>query len=121
MKRLIASIRYALQGVGEGVSTEPNMQIHIVVAIIVVVAGFFFSIHTWEWVAIILCMMIVFGLELLNTAIETLLDHVSPEKHDAVRKAKDISAGAVLVGAIGSVLVGLIIFLPKLLTLVSSN
>jgi diacylglycerol kinase len=119
MKRLMASFKHAFRGIFEAIDSEPNFKIHLFATIFVVLAGFIFSIHSWEWVAIIGCICAVLGLELLNTSIETMMNHLHPERHDQVRRIKDLSAGAVLVMAIGSAIIGLVIFLPKLMVFIS--
>jgi len=115
---LMGSFKHAFRGIFEAIDTEPNFKIHLFATILVIIAGFFFSIHSWEWVAIIGCICAVLALELLNTSIETMMNHLHPEKHDQVRRIKDLSASAVLVMAIGSVVIGVVIFLPKLLVLI---
>lgn len=120
MKRLIASFKYAFQGIFEAIDSEPNFKIHLVATILVIIAGFFFSIHAWEWVAIIGCICAVLALELINTSIEKMMDHLHPGKHEQVRLVKDLSAGAVLVMAIGAVIIGILIFFPKLMMLITA-
>lgn len=93
------------------------MRIHLVAAVLACVAGFYFNITSGEWIVIILCIVLVISFELLNTAIEELCNMIYPEQHPVIKKVKDIAAGAVLVAAIGSVIAGLIIFLPKLISL----
>lgn len=93
------------------------MRIHIVVAALACIAAFYLNLTSIEWVIIIICIVLVISFELLNTAIEELCNMIHPEQHPVIKKIKDIAAGAVLVAAIGSVVVGLIIFLPKLISL----
>ena len=83
------------------------------------IAGFAFRISGGEWIAVVLCMGWVIALELLNSAIENIADFVSPEKHETIKKIKDLAAGAVLVGAIASAIVGMIVFLPKVIEMAS--
>lgn len=90
------------------------MQIHLVVAVLVVLAGWFFNITTAEWVLCLLCFGLVFGAEMVNTSIENLVDLVSPQRHELAGKAKDMAAGAVLISALFAACVGLIIFIPKI-------
>jgi diacylglycerol kinase len=96
------------------IKSEKNMQIHLVVAVLVVLAGWFFNITTTEWMLCLLCFGLVFGAEMVNTSIENLVDLVSPQKHELAGKAKDIAAGAVLISALFAAGVGLIIFIPKI-------
>jgi len=95
------------------IKSEKNMQIHLVVAVLVLIAGWLFNINTTEWLLCLLCFGLVFGAEMVNTAIETLVDLISPQKHELAGKAKDMAAGAVLLCAIFAACIGLIIFVPK--------
>lgn len=81
--------------------------------IAVIGAGFYFDISSMEWVALVLCIALVFAMEAVNTALEYLTDLVSPGFHPLAGKAKDAAAAAVLLAAAGAVVVGLVIFLPK--------
>ena len=113
MKKRIQSFVYAGRGIRVVFSSEANMKIHIVVATLVVICGFIFNINTTEWIACLLCIGLVFGAEMINTAIENVVDLASPDYHELAGKAKDIAAGAVLICAIVSVIIGILIFLPK--------
>jgi diacylglycerol kinase len=113
MKKRIRSFGYAGRGIRVVFESEANMKIHIVISLFVLAMGFLFHINEMEWIMCLLCMGLVMGMEMLNTAIETIIDLVSPEFHTLAGKAKDIAAGAVLICAISSVIVGLLIFLPK--------
>ena len=90
------------------------MKIHIFIMILVISAGIILKINKYEWIACILCFAIVISGELFNTAIETVVDMVMPYKNEKAKIVKDISAGAVLVLAIGAAICGLIIFIPKI-------
>ena len=90
------------------------MQIHLVVAVLVVLAGWFFNITTTEWMLCLLCFGLVFGAEMVNTSIENIVDLVSTKKHELAGRAKDMAAGAVLISALFAAGVGLIIFIPKI-------
>ena len=113
-KKLINSFRYAIEGFISSFKTERNMKIHILAMIIVVLIGFYFKLNLVEWCLITLAITLVIGAELFNTAIETIVDMVSPEKNSKAKLAKDISAAAVLALAIGAVVIGAIIFIPKI-------
>ncbi len=116
LKKRIASFQYAFRGVRNLFKSQPNARIHVVVALLVVAAGFIFNLSRMEWVAVVICVALVLSLEAMNTAIEHLTDLASPDFHPLAGKAKDVAAAAVLLAAIGAVMVGTIIFLPKLLT-----
>ena len=112
--KLINSFKYAIQGFVSSFKTERNMKIHILAMIIVILLGIYLKISSGEWCIIAISIAVVLSGELFNTAIETIVDMVSPEKNPKAKLAKDISAAAVLVLALGAVVVGIIIFLPKL-------
>ena len=113
-KKIINSFKYAFEGIITAFKAERNMKIHIIIMLLVIVAGFIFKISITEWFVCILLFSMVIASELFNTAIETVVDMVMPEKNDKAKIAKDISAGAVLVVAIGAAIIGLMIFIPKI-------
>ncbi|MFC7525434.1 diacylglycerol kinase family protein [Parapedobacter sp. GCM10030251] len=104
----------ARRGIFETFRTERNFKIHTGCAVLAIALGIItrLSVSDWRWIA--LCITLVFAFELLNTALEAMVDLVSPTYHRVAKKAKDAAAGAVLVGAIFALLVGASIFLPKL-------
>jgi len=112
MKKRIQSFGYAIRGIREVFGTE-NMKIHIGITLLVIICGVVFSISLIEWIFCLLCIGLVIGAEMINTAIENVVDLASPEQHPLAGKAKDIAAGAVLICAIISVVIGLLIFVPK--------
>ena len=114
MKYRIHSFKHAIRGIRMVIKSEKNMQIHLVVAVLVVLAGCFFNITTTEWMLCLLCFGLVFGAEMVNTSIENIVDLVSPKKHELAGRAKDMAAGAVLISALFAAGVGLIIFIPKI-------
>jgi diacylglycerol kinase (ATP) len=99
---------------------EPNMRIHLGIATLVVGAGLVLEVSRLEWIALLLCIGLVLGLEALNSALEDLADAVHPGQHPLVGRAKDRAAAAVLVAALVSVAVGVLVFGPKLLALLGS-
>ena len=112
--RLLNSFKYAFSGLFSALKSEKNLQIHAIISILVIIAGFLFKISVTEWLVILLCIALVISAELLNTAIEKLSDFVCSQKKSEIGLIKDISAAAVVVCAVISVVVGLIIFLPKI-------
>jgi len=116
LKKRAASFRYAFRGLIDLFKSQVNARIHGAAVLAVVLAGFYFQISRTEWIAVTLCILLVFSLEAMNTAIEYLTDLVSPDFHPLAGKAKDVAAAAVLLAAFGAVLVGLIIFLPRVLS-----
>ena len=116
---MIRSFIYAISGIAATVKSERNMRIHLAAAVAVVVLGAWLGLDGREWAAIVICCALVMSLECLNTAVEAVVDLSSPNIHPLAKKAKDCAAGAVLVAAIGAAIVGCIIFVPKLLALVT--
>lgn len=115
MKKIKNSFKYAIEGICTSFKTERNMKIHIFIMILVIIAGIILKINKSEWIICIILFAIVIGSELFNTSIETIVDMIMPEKNEKAKIAKDISAGAVLVVAIGATIIGIIIFIPKIL------
>ncbi len=115
---LLKSFYYAFQGIKVNILTERNLAIHFCVMLLVIVCGFTFKISTTEWLICILLFGFVITLELMNTAIETAIDICKPEINPKAKLAKDTSAGAVLVVAIVAVVVGIIIFGPKIINVI---
>ena len=120
MKKRLQSFGYAFRGITEVFGSETNMKIHLVITALVIISGFVFAISIIEWMLCLLCIGLVVGAEMINTAIENVVDLVSPEQHPLAGKAKDIAAGAVLICAFISVIIGLLIFVPKVLPLIAS-
>ena len=116
-KKLINSFKYAFSGIISAFKTEHNMKIHVSVMILVILCGIIFKLETWEWIVCICLFALVIGGELFNTAIEIVVDLAMPKINDKAKKSKDIAAGGVLVFAIGSAIIGLIIFIPKIINL----
>lgn len=114
LRKRAASFRYAFRGLAELLRSQPNAQIHVAVALLVLAAGYFFQITRLEWLVLIICIALVISLEAVNTAIEYLTDLVSPDFHPLAGKAKDVAAAAVLWAALGAVAAGLLIFLPRI-------
>jgi len=113
MRKRIKSFGYAIRGIRYVFGTEANMKIHIAISILVIICGIVFAISLTEWIFCLLCIGMVVAAEMLNTAIENVVDLASPDQHPLAGKAKDIAAGAVLICAIISVVIGLLIFIPK--------
>jgi diacylglycerol kinase (ATP) len=106
----VKSLGYALKGLKEFFSTQVNSWIEIAASLVVIFAGFYFNITTSEWLAIVLCVGLVFVAEIINTSIEYLCNYVSTELNPIIGKVKDLAAGAVLFASIISFIITLIIF-----------
>jgi diacylglycerol kinase len=111
---LIKSFRYALKGIKIALKEERNFKIMVIVMALVVCCGIFFRIEKVDWILIFITSGSVLVAELFNTVIENLIDMISPDYHVMAEKIKDLSAGAVFVTAIFSVIVGLLVFIPYL-------
>jgi diacylglycerol kinase (ATP) len=116
---LIRRFGWAGHGVIAHFRTQENARIHFGAAVVTVVAGFLFGISRGEWIAVILAIGLVMTAEAFNTAIESVVDLVSPEQHPLAGRAKDVAAGAVLMAAMTAVVVGVLVFGPHLLALAS--
>jgi diacylglycerol kinase len=106
----LRSIGHALRGVKVLISTQPHARLHGVATIGVVIAGRILHLRRWEWVAILLCIGLVWMGEALNTAIEFLADEVSLEHRERIGKAKDVAAAGVLIASMVSVVVATVVF-----------
>jgi undecaprenol kinase len=113
----LTSFSYAISGIVIALRSEKNMRFHFFFSIIVLLVSYYFSITKTEWLFILVAICGMFALELVNTAIERVVDLVTAEYHPLAKQAKDLAAGAVLVYAILSVGIGIVIFLPYLLKL----
>ena len=111
------SFGYAFEGIWTGIRKERNMRIHCLAVILVTAAGTFFGLSAAEWCICLLLFGMVISLELVNTAVEAVVDLVTEEKKPLAKIAKDTAAGAVLFSAIISVIIGLVIFLPYVMEL----
>ena len=107
-------LQYALNGIKEAFNRERNFRIHLVVAAIVIIASFILRLSATEWMFILLAIYIVLVAELMNSIAERIIDHIKPEIHMNAKIIKDIGAAIVLIAVIFSVIIGLIVFLPKL-------
>ena len=106
--------KFAFKGLKTAFSSEINLKTHFIFTVFVCLAGWYFKISTTEWLVVALNIGMVISLELVNTAIEYLVDLVSPDIHPVAGKIKDVSAAAVLIAAATAFISGIIIFLPKL-------
>lgn len=115
MHRRILSFKYALSGIKAAFLEEPNLKLHFLFALLVILLSWFLQITKAEWIAITLIIGLVLTAELTNTSIEAVVDSFTDKEHPGAKLAKDISAGAVLIVSLTAAVVGLIIFLPYLL------
>jgi len=108
----LRSFKYAFRGIAIIVGSQHNAWLHLLATAGVIATGMLFGVSGAEWCWLILAIMAVWTAEALNTAFELLCDVASPEFHPLVRNAKDASAGAVLISAVGSAIIGICIFAP---------
>lgn len=116
MKKFIEGFRFAFSGIAHSIKTQRNMRFHLFAAVCVIAAGFIFNISTTEWFFAVFSIALVLAAELFNTAIEALTDLHTKDFHPLAKIAKDCSAGAVLVISIAAAIVGILIFLPHIIS-----
>lgn len=112
---LYKSFVYAFEGLFEALKNGRNFKIQVVVGVFAVLLGFILKLNSFEWLALIIISSFVLILELINTSLEAIVDMVSPEIAGKAKIAKDVAAASVLIASIAGVLVGFILFLPKIL------
>lgn len=117
-KRLTNSFKYAFEGILQAYVGEQNLKIHMVIAILVIIFGFILKISYTEWLVCLVLIGLVLMAEFFNTSIEYLVDLVSPEIHPLAKATKDTASAGVLMMAIISAIIGLIIFVPKLISFI---
>lgn len=108
------SFGYAYNGLRNLWKYEHNARIHSLAALVAICLGFVYKISSIEWLAVVLSIGFVFTTEIINTSIENMADFISLEKHPQIKIIKGLAAAAVLISAITSIVIALIIFLPKL-------
>ncbi|AYN68218.1 diacylglycerol kinase family protein [Euzebyella marina] len=109
----IKSVGFALRGALLLIRTEASIKIQVALAVLVTIAGFYYQISNTEWILQVLAISLVVGIEGANTAIEKICDFIHPDFDERIGFIKDVSAGAVMLVSIGAIIVGLIIYLPK--------
>lgn len=115
---LIQAMGHAINGIYDVLSEERNMRFHLLAGVTVVICGFIFHISRFEWMWILLAILLVFSAEFLNTVVEAVTDLLSEHHYDRyVKRAKDVAAGGVLLTAIFAVLIGLLVFIPAIMRL----
>lgn len=117
IKKRIKSFSYAFAGLKVLFREEHNSWIHAVAAVLAVAMGFLFRISPMEWIAVVIVIGMVFAAEIINSSIERTADFIKAERDDRKRDIKDLGAAAVLVCAIAAAVVGIIIFIPKIIAL----
>ena len=113
----INGAKYAIKGALILLRTEASIQVQFTIAILLTIAGYYFNISSIEWIFQVMSIGLILSIEGLNTAIEEIADFIHPEFHHKIGLIKDIAAGAVFIAAVSATIVGLIIYIPKILAL----
>ncbi|MFC4411085.1 diacylglycerol kinase family protein [Chungangia koreensis] len=113
LRKLLLSFKFAFEGIVHSIKTEQNIRFHLLATMVVMIAGLLTGLDKGEWIIIFILIGGMLSLELINTAIERVVDLVSPGWQPLAKQAKDAAAGAVLVFATISAIIGILIFLPK--------
>ena len=117
LKKFFNSFTYPIKGLKYAYRNEQNLAFDVGMALLVIIFSFIFKLDACEWAVVMITIGLVLSMELVNTAIEAVVDLVTEEYHPLAKVAKDTSAAAVFVIAIAAAIVGLIIFLPKIIAL----
>jgi len=115
LKKRKNAFKAAFAGLYQAFKSEAHLKLHLIIAVLVIAAGFYFSISKTEWFAVGICIALVIALELINSAIEKMCDLYSKEYDVRIKYIKDVAAAAVLVASIFAAIVGVVIFLPYIL------
>ena len=115
LRKRLRSFKFAGNGIRLLIAHEHNAWIHCFAAVCVTIAGWLIGLSSIEWIAIVFAIAMVLAAEAVNSSIEALADLVSPDYNEAIKRTKDLAAGAVLILAIAAAIVGLLIFIPKFL------
>lgn len=110
----LKSVSYAFKGALLLLKTEASIKTQFIIAILVTAAGFFFNISSTEWILQLIAIGLVMSIEGVNTAIEEMANFIHPEHHNKIGLIKDISAGAVFIASVFAVIIGFIIYIPKI-------
>jgi len=117
IRERIRSFDYAFRGIKFLIKSQHNARIHLLATILAILLGYYLRIKQAEWIFITIAIILVWITEAINTSLELLANLVSKEHDDLIGRAKDVAAGAVLISAIGSVIIGILVFIPYLITL----
>lgn len=118
-KKLTQSFHHAYHGLKVSLSEEQNLRIEFFLGLVSILMGIYFHLSSFEWIVLFLTIALVIGSELFNTALEKVVDLASPEIHPLAKKAKDAAAAAVFIFSVMAALVGLFLFMPKILLAIS--
>mgnify|MGYP000577117676 CR=1 FL=1 len=110
----IRSFSFAIQGIKTLFRDEDNAKVHVLTAVIVIIGGLYFDISSVEWMLITVAIGFVLVTEIVNTALENICDYLTEETDPLIKRIKDLSAGAVLISALTAIIIGLMVFIPKI-------
>jgi len=110
----IKSVGYAFKGAYLLITTEASIKVQFFIGVVMTIAGFYFELSATEWCIQILVITLIMAAEGINTAIEAIADFIHPEHHPKIGLIKDLAAGAVFIVAIAAVVIGCIIYIPKI-------
>lgn len=114
-KKRSVGLSFALNGLKEVIKSEKNFQVHLLMIVLVIFTGFVLKVSLSEWLTLTIVIGMVLISEIVNSAIEEMIDYIKPEIHPSAKVIKDMGAGGVLIAVIVSIIVGLIIFSPKVI------
>lgn len=114
MQKFLKGFVYAFSGIAYAFKTQLNFKLHLIALLIVAAAGWYLEVTAQEWLWLIMAAGIVSITELINTAIEVLVDFISPSYHEKAKIVKDVSAAAVLFAAFIALIIGMVIFIPRI-------
>lgn len=114
---LLESFGFAFDGLKTAIARGRNFRIQLVMGALALIAGWVFKLNFAEWLDLVIVISLVLILELVNTSLEAIVDIVRPEIHQAAKVAKDVAAATVLIASIASVVIGALLFLPKILSI----
>lgn len=117
LRRHSVSFKHALEGIWHTFRFHSNFRLHIAAAILVILLGVYFKINSTEWLILVFTFNMILVAEMINTAMESVVDLIISEHHVVAKNAKDVSAGMVLISSVAAVIIGLFIFLPKFYSL----
>ena len=120
IKARIKALRYAFSGLKDVFQNEIHFKIHISITLLIIALSILLKLSTIEWSIILMSIVSVLSLEIINTAIEIMCNYVQPQQHPTIKRIKDLSAAAVLTTVVGVIIIGLIIFIPKIILYVTS-
>ena len=120
IKRLSSSLKFAFDGLKYAYKNEQSMTVHIIITILVIIFGVIFEISSLEWIVVVFCVGVMMCLELVNTSIEAAVDLVTEKYNEKAKVAKDVAAAVSVIFCFTSIIIGLIIFVPKVIDFIRS-